>query len=97
MYAVKESTVLEILELFNQKIISSLPKTDFLQHTAGLRRADRTEKESTTKEFADANDAPNLSRARLDAAHREKQLVIVKVRFNVIDPAKLETPENQKA
>lgn len=93
MYAVKESRVLEILDLFNKNVISSLPKTDFTQHSASLRRADRTAKENSLKEFADASDAPNMSRAALDAAHREKHTVIVKVRFNVIDPAKLERKE----
>lgn len=90
LYAVQEAKVLEILDRFNNEVISSLPKSDLTKHSARLTRADRSTKEADTKEFADSSDAPNMSKSALDAAHREKFMVIVKARINVIDPAKLE-------
>jgi len=90
MYAVKKQVVEDVLNQFNTRVIQSLPKTNFLQHTAKLSRADRTSKEETQREFADASDASNMSRAALEAAHTQKHTVFVKVQYNLIDPKKLD-------
>ena len=47
--------VLKILDMFNTDIISNLPKTDFLVHSASIRRADRSQKEMSIRDFADAS------------------------------------------
>ena len=74
--------------MFNEEVVQSLKNTDFKEHKATLARADRSPTQ-TALTFSDATDAANMNRARLEQAHKYKQSAIVKVRFNIIDPAKI--------
>ena len=88
MYAVSKDKAMKVLEMYNTNVISQLPKTDFSKHNATLTRFDRSVKEAAQKEFADATDAPGMTKSSLATAHSTKPAVYVTVRYHIIDPAK---------
>jgi len=98
MYAVDESLIVKVLEDFNDQVMNDLKTTAFPDIQGTLARADRTISEADRSEFANAEDAAGIgSAAALEAAHKAKHQVTVKVRLHVIDPSKLADHEVAKA
>jgi len=92
LYAVDENIVATVLERFNNEVLSGLKTTSFADIEGTLSRADRTASDASRLEFADAEDAAGLgTRAALDAAHKAKHQVTVKVRLHAINPANLKS------
>ena len=61
-------------------------------HSAVLSRSDRDEDgdEKSGKAFADASDAPGLSKAHMDNVNNSTHLVTVTARVSILDPKMFE-------
>jgi len=93
MYAVHEDVLVDVLDALNDQVLSELKTTSFPDIVGTLTRADRTESEASTREFADFSDAPGLTKAGRQAAHSTTHQVVINVRLHAIDPAKFEKQE----